>query len=113
MKQSLFAIPAMIGCAYICTSIVFWPELIEAQTNYSTVILVLYHACPWILTYLSIKGWYQSFVWRRMVEARAPAPTLSRGDHRFDVQKKHSRLLERLSLIFLILALCALWEIWL
>ncbi len=72
-----------------------------------------YHACPWLLVWLSIKGWYQSFVWRRMVEARKSAPTLSRGEYRFDVKEKRTGVLEHLSLIFLVLALLALKEIWL
>ncbi|MBT3022030.1 MAG: hypothetical protein KUF77_09680 [Candidatus Thiodiazotropha sp. (ex Lucina aurantia)] len=113
MKQNFVFILFMAVCIYICAAIVFWPDLMETKSQHSTWVLVLYNACPWLLLWLSIKGWYQSFVWRRMTQSRTLSPTLSRGAHRFDTQQKRTGLLEWLCLIFLTLALFALKEIWL
>ena len=113
MKQNFVFILLMAVCIYICAAIVFWPHLMKVRSQHSTWVLVLYHACPWLLLWLSIKGWYQSFVWRRMTQSRTPSPTLSRGDHRFDTQQKRTGLLEWLCLASLLLSACALWEVWL
>lgn len=113
MRQHFFFILAMAACVYMCGSIIFWPNLIQSQAEASTWVEVGYYACPWLLVWLSIKGWYQSFVWRRMAELRQLSPTLSRGAYRFDIPPKRSSILERLSLIFLLVALWALWEVWL
>lgn len=113
MKKPVLVVIVMAMCLYICTAIIFWPDLIAAHARRSTLVLVLYHVCPWLLTWLSIKGWYQSFVWRRMVQQRSPDPTLSRGEHRFDVRRQRKSLVEHLCQVSLLISLWALGGIWL
>jgi len=113
MKKPIFYLLAMGIALYICTALLFFPNLMAWDIERSTLLRMLYYACPIMLIWLSLKGWHQSYVWRRMAQHRFAKPTLSRGAHRFDVQQKRTCLLEWLCLACLIIALWATWEVYL
>lgn len=109
VKSITLFICALLGSAYICLMIIlFWPQ----QATYTAWPLFFYHAGPWLLLYLSIKGWNRSRVWRRMLAKRYAPPSLSRGEHRFNTKPERPHILERICLIFLGLSVWALWKIW-
>lgn len=113
MKKPILYLLAMGVSLYICIAILFFPHLMEWDLKRSMLIRALYYVCPMMLLWLSIKGWHHSFIWRRMAQHRFAKPTLSRGNHRFDVQQNRVGILEWLCLACLIIALWAAWEVYL
>jgi len=79
--------------------------------NQGSLSYYFYLCAPWALFYGSLKAWHQSFVWRRMLEDRYSAPTLSRGGHDFNAQHKQSRILERICAALFVLSLASLLKI--
>lgn len=79
--------------------------------NQGSLSYYFYLCAPWALLYGSLKSWHQSFIWRRMLEDRYSAPTLSRGEHHMQVQQKQSRVLEHICAALFVLAIAALLKI--
>lgn len=113
MKKPILYLLAMGLSLYICIAALFFPNLFAWDMERSIILKALYYACPFLLAYLSIKGWHHSFIWRRMAQHRFAKPTLSRGAHRFDVQQKRVSALEWLCVACLLMALWAIWEVYL
>jgi len=63
---------------------------------------------PWVCLILMIKSWHRCYIWRRMLDARAYAPVLSRGGHKVINGQAKPSILERLCLGLVIFALAAL-----
>lgn len=110
MKQIFFTIILLIS-TYICIAIAFWPEIARAYVGHSEFYEAFYYLCPWLLLFMSIKCWHQSFVWRRMITMRNPAPSLSRGETLNKRKTSRASILERLSMLLIILSLIALWRV--
>ena len=109
MRQLLFAIILLIT-AYICMAIAFWPKLARAYVGHSAYFEAFYYLCPWLLLFISIKSWHQSFVWRRMIYMRGSLISLSRGETLNTRNKSRPSMLERLSALLIILSITALWR---
>ena len=113
MKKPILYLLAMGISLYICIALLFFPNLMEWDAERSILLRILYYVCPMMLVWLSIKGWHHVFIWRRMAQHRFAKPTLSRAEHRFDVQQNRVSILEWLCLACLIIALWAAWEVYL
>lgn len=113
MKKPILTLLAMGVSLYICIALLLFPDLMEWDIERSAILKILYYVCPIMLIWLSIKGWHHVFIWRRMAQHRFAKPTLSRREHRFDVQQNRMSILEWLSLACLIIALWAAWEVYL
>ncbi|MBT2970530.1 MAG: hypothetical protein KME56_12425 [Candidatus Thiodiazotropha sp. (ex Ctena orbiculata)] len=70
----------------------------------------LYIVSPWILLFGSIKAWYRTFIWRRMLNNRQTPPILSRGEHRTKKNTLRTSILEYCSILFLLLAVAAIMK---
>lgn len=113
MKHNIVNSLLFFCSAYLCLIIVSWPQEINAQAKHSHWVWGLYYICPWVLAYLSLKGWHITRIWRRMLADRYAPPSLSRGEHRFNVLSERVSFLEYLCLICLALAVFALMEVYL
>lgn len=90
-----------------------WASLIGLQNAvpsyaYRPIEHILFMCAPWLLFFVSVKAWYRSFIWRRMLASRHVPPVLSRGNVHAKRQSRSTSILEKLCSAFLLLAIAAL-----
>lgn len=104
----LFNIIILGLCAYGS-----WVVLNQSLPAYNAneIQYVMFMLAPWALLYGSIKAWHQTFVWRRMLNARQNPPILSRGEHQQQRNKLRPSILEHICAAMFILAFAAILKI--
>ncbi|MEW8693315.1 MAG: hypothetical protein AB2535_19950 [Candidatus Thiodiazotropha endolucinida] len=68
----------------------------------------LYAISPWALLFSSLKAWYRSYIWRRMMYQRQSPQILSRGHHRTEKNLQRPGILEYACVALLLLAIAAI-----
>ena len=94
-----------IASAYGCAIILIqdYPLYPKSDWRYDAFICL-----PWVFLFFAVKCWHQCYIWRRMLNARQVAPTLSRGDHFVTKPQAKTSILERICLCSMIFAIAAL-----
>ena len=70
-----------------------------------------YLCAPYVLLWLSAKGWRTSRMWRRMMAQRQERPTLSRGEQEIRATKERASVLERICAALFVLACAAILKL--
>lgn len=70
-----------------------------------------YWCAPYVLLWLSLKGWRISRMWRRMMEHRQMRPTLSRGEHQLQKARQRPTILEHSCAALFLLACAAILKL--
>lgn len=70
-----------------------------------------YLCAPFVLLWLSIKGWRIARMWRRMMEDKRVRPSLSRGEHHVQHARQHPSILEYICAALFLLACAAILEL--
>lgn len=94
-----------IAVAYGCAIILMqdYPLYPKSDWRYDVFMCV-----PWVFLFFAVKCWHQCYIWRRMLNARQSAPTLTRGDYLVTRSQAKPSILERICLCSMIFAIAAL-----
>lgn len=107
LKYWLFMI--LVGCsAYGAMRDLFGAHLLYDSNHWQ---YYFYWSAPFILAFLSAKGWRTSRMWRRMMDHRYPPLTLSRGEPQRQKSAPRPSILERICAALSVLALAAILNI--
>jgi len=107
---------------YFSLVLVLWTGAMQMHARSSFWIYIAYYVCPWLLLFLSVKGWHRARVWRRMKAMRESVRVIHRGHHNARAAKESISVLEVLCLLSILLAALALrelmsgpsiWRLWL
>lgn len=91
---------AVCGCLMILAA--HWGH--GSPGGHGLTAFFFYVLSPWLLPVTSLIAWRKARQWRRMKAARLGTPTLSRGEITFALPDHRPGLLERLSVLSLMLA---------